>query len=182
MAPDWRNSVEYRWNKSGHIRGDSMEPFLGSGVPLGGHQIRLWPENAVFGRFGPFLGPSGTPRWPSLTRKTVPMHHRGCALTCSTLVPHCSISLEPPYLLMAQKGCFWPFWTLLGALWRPRMVLPDPQNCSNASPGMCPDLFHPCSTLFHQSGVTRSTYGPKRLFLTVLDSFGGPLAHPDGPP
>ena len=114
MAPDWRNSVEYRWNKSGHIRGDSMEPFLGSGVPLGGHQIRLWPENAVFGRFGPFLGPSGTPRWPSLTRKTVPMHHRGCALTCSTLVPHCSISLEPPYLLMAQKGCFWPFWTLWG--------------------------------------------------------------------
>ena len=114
MAPDWRNSVEYRWNKSGHIRGDSMEPFLGSGVPLGGHQICLWPENAIFGRFGPFLGPSGTPRWPSLTRKTVPMHHRGCALTCSTLVPHCSTSLEPPAPLMAQKGRFWPFWTLFG--------------------------------------------------------------------
>ena len=48
---------------------------------------------------------------------------------------------------MAQKGCFWPFWTLLGALWHTRMALPDPQNGSNATPGMCPDLFHPCSTL-----------------------------------
>ena len=111
MAPDWRNSVEYRWNKSGHIQGDSMEPFLGSGVPLGGHQIRLWPENAVFGRFGPFFG----------------------------------------------------------ALWHTQMALTDPENCSNASPGMCPDLFHPCSTLFHQFGATRLAYGPKRPFLAVLD-------------
>ena len=42
------------------------------------------------------------------------MHHRGCALTCSTLVPLCSTSLEPPDSLMAQKGRFWPFWTLFG--------------------------------------------------------------------
>ena len=34
------------------------------------HQIRLWPKKAVLGRFGPFWGPSGTPVWPSLTRKT----------------------------------------------------------------------------------------------------------------
>ena len=33
MAPDWRNSVEYRWIKSGHIPSDALEPFLGSGVP-----------------------------------------------------------------------------------------------------------------------------------------------------
>ena len=114
MAPHWRNSVEYKWNKSGHIRGDAMEPFLWSGGPFGGHQIRLWPKKAVFGRFGPFRGPSGAPRWPSLTCKTVPMHHRGWALTCSTLVSHCSTSLEPPASLMAQKGRFWPFWTLFG--------------------------------------------------------------------
>ena len=31
-------------------------------------------------------------------------------------------------------------------------------------------------------GATRSAYGPKRLFLAVLDLFGGPLAHPYGPP
>ena len=61
------------------------------------------------------------------------------------------------------------FWTLLGALWCPWMALPDPQNGSNASPGMCPDLFHPCSTLFHQFGATRLAYGPKRPFLAVLD-------------
>ena len=41
---------------------------------------------------------------------------------------------------MAQKGCFWPFWTLLGALWHTHMALPDPQNGSNATPGMCPDF------------------------------------------
>ena len=70
----------------------------------------------------------------------------------------------------------------LGAFWRTQMALPDPKNCSNSSLGMCPDLFHPCSTLFDQFGVTRSAYGLKRLFLAVLDSFGGPLAHPDGPP
>ena len=74
------------------------------------------------------------------------------------------------------------FWTLLGALWCPWMALPDLQNCSNASPGMCPDLIHPYSTLFHQFGATRSAYGPKRLFLAVLDPFGSPLAHPHGPP
>ena len=36
MAPDWQNSVEYRWNKSGYIASDALEPLLGSGVPLGG--------------------------------------------------------------------------------------------------------------------------------------------------
>ena len=77
MAPDWQNSVEYRWNKSGYIASDALEPLLGSGVPLG--------------------GPNRTPKGP-------------------------------------------------------------------------------------QTGATRSAYGPKRLFLAVLDLFGGPLAHPYGPP
>ena len=70
------------------------------------------------------------------------------------------------------------FWTLLGALWCPWMALPDLQNCSNASPGMCPDLFHPCSTLFHQFGTTRSAFGRKRPFLAVLD----PVWQPSGTP
>ena len=76
---------------------------------------------SAYGRKRPFLAvldpvwqPSGTPIWPSLTRETVSMHHRGCALTCSTLVPLCSTSLEPPDSLMAQKGHFWPFWNLFG--------------------------------------------------------------------
>ena len=34
------------------------------------------------------------------------------------------------------------------ALWRPRMAHPDQRNCSDASPRMWPNLFHPCSTLF----------------------------------
>ena len=70
--------------------------------PIMAQKGHIWP-------FGPFWGPSGTPGWPSLTRETVPMHHRGCALTCSTPVPHCSTRLEPPDLVMAQKGSFWPF-------------------------------------------------------------------------
>ena len=56
-------------------------------------------------------------------------------------------------------------WWLQG----PPKGTPDPRNGSNASPGMCPDLFHPCSTLFHQFGATRLAYGPKRPFLAVLD-------------
>ena len=71
--------------------------------------------------------------------------------------------------MWAQKGCFGPIWTSLEALWHTHMALLDPQNCWNASPWMCPDLFHPCSTLFHQFGATRLAYGPKRPFLAVLD-------------
>ena len=76
------------WNKSGHIQGDALESFLGSG--------------------GPFWRASGTPRWSCLTCKAVPMHHLRCALTCS-LVPDCSTRLEPPDLLMAQKTVLGPF-------------------------------------------------------------------------
>ena len=128
--------------------------------------------------FWTLWGPSGTPIWPSLNRKTVPIHHWGCALTCSTLVPLCSTSLEPPDPLMAKKGRFWQFWTLFGALWRTHMALPDQRNGFNASPGICPALFHPCSTLFHQFGATRSAYGPKRPFLAVLDPVWGPSGAP----
>ena len=77
--------------------------------------------------------------------------------------------LEPPDPLMAQKGCFWPFWTSLEAPWHTHMALPDPQNCPNSSLWMCRDLFHPCFTLFHQFGATRLAYGPKRPILVVLD-------------
>ena len=66
----------------------------------------------------------------------------------------------------------------LGALWRTHMALPDQRNGFNASPGMCPDLFHPCSTLFHQFGATRSAYGRKRPFLAVLDPVWGPSGAP----
>ena len=58
------------------------------------------------------------------------------------------------------------------ALWHTHMAPPDPQNCSNSSLGMCRDLFHPCFTLFHQFGATRSAYGPKRPFWAVLDALG----------
>ena len=57
----------------------------------------------------------------------------------------------------------------LGALWHTHIALPDPQNCSNSSLGMCRDLFHPCFTLFHQFGATRLAYGQKRPFLAFLD-------------
>ena len=51
-------------------------------------------------------GPIGAPKGPQ--------KGRGCALTCSTLVPLCSTSLEPLDPLMAEKGRFWLFWTLFG--------------------------------------------------------------------
>merc|ERR1711884_798402 len=64
----------------------------------------------------------------------------------------------------AVFGCFGP---CLGALWRTHMALPDQRNGFNASPGICPALFHPCSTLFHQFGAARLAYGPKRPFLAI---------------
>ena len=70
------------------------------------------------------------------------------------------------------KMLFLPFWTLFGVLWHTQMAVTDPENCSRATPGMCPDLFHPCSTLFYQFGATIPAYGPKRLFLAVLDPLG----------
>ena len=30
VTPDWWNSVEQGWNKSGHIPGDALEQFSGS--------------------------------------------------------------------------------------------------------------------------------------------------------
>ena len=76
------------------------------------HQIHLWskgPFLAVLEPMGP--GPMA-PSMAHLTHKTVPMHHHGCAGTCSTLIPHCSTRLEPPDQHMAKKERFWPLWTL----------------------------------------------------------------------
>ena len=56
----------------------------------------------------------------------------------------------------------------IGAPWLPDGP-PDQQNCSYASPRMCRDLFHPYSTVFHQIGATRPTYGQKRTFFASLD-------------
>ena len=78
VAPNWWNKVEQGWNKSGHIPGDALKPFLWSGRAI-------WVRQRA-----PKQGPKQ----------------------------------EPP---------------------DPHMAL-------------------------------------KRLFLAVLDLFGGPLAHPNGPP
>ena len=124
-------------------------PLCQTVLSVWSHHTCLWSKKAVFGRFGPFWGPSGAPGWFSLTRKTVPMHHRGCALPCSTLVPLCSTSLEPPDPLMAQKGRFWQFWTLWGPSGAPiwpsltrEMVSMHHQGCALT----CSTLVPHCST------------------------------------
>ena len=77
----------------------------------------------ILGHLGPFWGPIGAPHKPPLTRETVPLHCPGCALTCSTFIPHCSASSEPPDPLMAQKrtilGHLGPFWDSLRAPQQP---------------------------------------------------------------
>ena len=162
VAPNWWNSVEQRWNKSGHIPGDALEQFCGSGRTIRGRQRvpqkdpkrpktaffghkRIWwppkgtpdPRNGsiklprmcpdlfhvystlfrhfgattppygtkitILGHLGPFWGPIGAPHKPPLTRETVPLHCPGCALTCSTFIPHCSTSSEPTDPVMAPK-------------------------------------------------------------------------------
>ena len=187
MGALWRTHMALPDQRNGFNASPGICPALFHPCSTLFHQFGA--TRSAYGRKRPFLAvldpvwqPSGTPRWPSLTRKTVPIHHWGCAVTCSTLVSLCSTSLEPPDPLMLPKRPFLAVLDALGALWHTHMALPDPQNCSNSSLGMCRDLFHPCFTLFHQFRATRSAYGRKRLFLAVLDPFGSPLAHPHGPP
>ena len=70
----------------------------------------------------------------------------------------------------------------LGVLFGPPKGTPDPRNGSNASLGMCPDLFHLYSTLFCQSGATTPPYGYKMTILGHLGPFWGPFGAPIAPP
>ena len=73
------------------------------------------------------------------------------------------------------KMAIWgPFGVLLGS---PNGT-PDPRNGSNASLGMCPDLFHLYSTLFRQSGATTPPYGYKMTILGHLGPCWGPNSLP----
>ena len=131
------------------------------GVPEGLQRGPKRPKTA-------FLGPH-IPRRPFLTCETVSLHRPGCALTCSTYILHCSISSQPPDPIMAPKWPFWAIWGPFGVLLEPPNGTPDPRNVSNASLGMCPDLFHLYSTLFRQSGATTPPYGYK---MTILGHLG----------
>ena len=62
-----------------------------------------WPFWAIWGPFGVLLGSYWGPPTAPLIPETVPIHHWGCALTCSTYIPHCSASPEPQHPLMATK-------------------------------------------------------------------------------
>ena len=115
----WRTHMALPDQRNGFNASPGMCPDLFHPCSTLFHQFGA--TRSAYGRKRPFLavldpvwGPSGAPIWPSLTRETVSMHHQGYALPCSTLVPLCSTSLEPPDSLMAQKGRFWPFWTLFG--------------------------------------------------------------------
>ena len=143
------------------------------GVPKGLQRGPKRPKTA-------FLGPH-IPRQPFLTCETVSMHRPGCALTCFTFILHCSISPEPPDPIMAPKCPFWAIWGPFGVLMGPPNGTPDPRNGSNASLGMCPDLFHLYSTLFRQSGATTPPYGYKMTILGHLGPFWGPFGAPIGP-
>ena len=144
------------------------------GVPEGLQRGPKRPKTA-------FLGPH-IPRRPFLTCETVSLHRPGCALTCSTYILHCSISSQPPDPIMAPKWPFWAIWGPFGVLLGPPNGTPDPRNGSNASLGMCPDLFHLYSTLFRQSGATTPPYGYKMTILGHLGPFWGPSGAPIAPP
>ena len=64
VTPDWWNSVEQGWNKSGHIPGDALEQFCRSGRAIQGHQrapkrVQKQPFSAISG--------SGRPKKKPLT-------------------------------------------------------------------------------------------------------------------
>ena len=138
------------WNKSGPIPGDALEQFCRSGRAIWGRQRA--PERVQSGQKQPFsaISGSGGPRKAPLTIETAPLHRPGCALTCSTYIPHCSASAEPQHSLMAPKLSFWAIWGPFGVLLGPPIGPPEQRNGSIALPRICPDLFHLCSTLFCQ--------------------------------
>ena len=132
------------------------------------------PKRIQNGQKRPFSGRKRIwwlPRQPFLTCETVSLHRPGCALTCSTYIPRCF------YQFTATRPDYGTKMAILGHLGPPNGT-PDPKNGSNASLGMCPDLFHLYSTLLRQSGATRCAYGRKRPFLAVLD----PVWQPSGTP
>ena len=49
----------------------------------------------------------------------------------------------------------------------PPMAIPDPRNGSIASPWMCPNLFQPHPTLFHQFEAPGPPYGHKMAILSA---------------
>ena len=173
----WLRTGGTVWNIGGTSQGTSRaiqwNRFSGQGCLWGATRSAYGPKMLFLAVLDPF--------WHTQMALTDPENCSNASPgMCPDLFrpfPNCSISLEPHTCLWAKKA-FFAVLEPLGALWRPRMVLPDPQNCSNASPGMCPDLFHPCSTLFHQFGATRSAYGRKRPFLAVLDPVWGPSGAP----
>ena len=79
-------------------------------------------------------GPNQILRTGPLTIETVPLHRPGCALTCSTFIPHCSASAEPQHPLMAPKLSFLAIWGPFGAPIGP----PDQRKGSIALPRVCP--------------------------------------------
>ena len=147
-------------------------------MPEGPQKDPKRPKTAFFGRKRIWW----LPRQPFLTCETVSLHRPGCALTCFTYILHCSISSEPPDPIMAPKWPFWAIWGPFGVLLGPPNGTPDPRNGSNASLGMCPDLFHLYSTLFRQSGATTPPYGTKITILGHLGPFWGPIGAPHKPP
>ena len=59
VAPNWWNKVEQGWNKSGHIPGDALKQFWGSGRAT---RPDYGTTMAIYGHFGPFWGPIGAPQ------------------------------------------------------------------------------------------------------------------------
>ena len=52
--PDGPKLVDQGWIKSGHIRGDVLEPFPGSGMAIGGHHKK---SNGLKKPYNAFLWP-----------------------------------------------------------------------------------------------------------------------------
>ena len=58
------------------------------------------------------------------------------------------------------------------------MAIPDPGEGSITSPRVYPNLFQPCSTLFHQFEDPRPTYGHEMAIFGPFEPFLGPMALP----
>ena len=99
--------------------------------------------------------PCGQKRAPIWSKKKLPLIHLFIAAR---------LAYGFKRAILANLGHF-------GALWRPRMAIPDPGKGPNTLSRMYPNLIQPWSTLIHQFGAARPAYGPKRAILAFFGQF-----------
>ena len=134
VTPDWWNSVEQGWNKSGHIPGDALEQFCGSGRTIRGRQRvpqkdPKRPKTALLGHKQIWWLQTGGTVWSKggTSQGSSPVMHS------NNFAGQGGPSWGARELPKDPKRPFWAFWS---SIWPP-MGPPDQRKGSIALPRVC---------------------------------------------